>query len=57
MRNAEGWVERYFEDFKVGGEVCVTFRRTAMIHRRGADEAAVPFPDVATPIDEAFAAR
>ena len=37
------------------GDVCVTFRRTAMVHRRGADEAAVPFPEAATPITEVFA--
>jgi itaconyl-CoA hydratase len=37
------------------GKVCITFRRTAMVHRRDAERAAVPFTEAATPIAEAFA--
>jgi acyl dehydratase len=37
------------------GDVCVTFRRTAMVHRRDAAGSGVPFPVAASPITEAFA--
>jgi acyl dehydratase len=38
------------------GDVCVTFRRTALVHGRGTEHATVPFPVAAVPISEAFPA-
>jgi len=55
-RPGAGIVEVGTRGLNQNGDVCVTFRRTAMIHRRGADEAAIPFPDAPTPISAAFAA-
>jgi itaconyl-CoA hydratase len=54
-RPAAGIIEVGTRGLNQDGAVCLTFRRTAMIHRRGADEGAIPFPRTATPISEAFA--
>jgi acyl dehydratase len=54
-RPAAGIVEVGTRGLNQDGAVCVSFRRTAMVHCRGAREAEVPFPVAAAPIGEAFA--
>src|SRR5437879_10879068 len=54
-RPGAGIVEVGTRGLNQNGDVCITSRRTAMIHRRGADEAALPFPAAANPISAAFA--
>jgi acyl dehydratase len=55
-RPTAGIVEVGTQGLNQDGDVCVRFRRTAMVHRRGAAEAAVPFPAARSPITEAFPA-
>lgn len=54
-RPGAGIIEVGTRGLNQDGHVCITFRRTAMVHRRGAEEAGVPFPRTATPITEVFA--